>query len=337
VALLIDYDNLQLGAQRDAPGSGLDLRSIVALAQRYGTLLIARAYAEWNNPTERLEAYKAGIEPVFAPVLRTPGASGAEGKSLADPVMVADGVDLMWTHSPDVFVLVTSDKDMIPLVRVAKQRGAKAVVVGSDFTAVLLREIADEVFSYRQVVQEVTGVLVGPQGTARSRGREPRQASHARERAAAAAPPPPPPLPAPATERQAAAEPAPAASEAGADERQSQSAARRRRRRGGRGRGRSGALGPGEATGEPVLTGEPVQPSEPLLPAEPSLPNGVEPFEPVPFVGRESTAPTFEPQGAPLPSEGEPEATPSDDQAATEGGAATPSVRRRRRTPRAGT
>src|ERR671926_493654 len=71
VVLLIDYDNLQICAARDTPGRDLQLTPVVQLAQRYGSVILARAYAEWNLSTERLAVYKAGIEPAFAPVLRT--------------------------------------------------------------------------------------------------------------------------------------------------------------------------------------------------------------------------------------------------------------------------
>src|ERR671933_2613294 len=148
VVLLIDYDNLQICASRDTPGRDLQL------AQRYGTVILARAYAEWNLSTERLAVYKAGIEPAFAPVLRTE--SDRSGKSLADTVMVAEGMDMLWTLSPEVMVLATSDKDLIPLARVAKQRGARVVVLGSDFTAIPLREMADERISYKQLITDPT-------------------------------------------------------------------------------------------------------------------------------------------------------------------------------------
>src|SRR5438128_4073337 len=152
VVLLIDYDNLQICAARDTPGRDLQLPPVVQLAQRYGTVVLARAYAEWNLSTERLAVYKAGIERAFAPVLRTE--SDRSGKSLADTVMVAEGMDMLWTLSPDVVVLATSDKDLIPLVRVAKQRGAFVVVLGSDFTAIPLREMADEHVTYRQLITD---------------------------------------------------------------------------------------------------------------------------------------------------------------------------------------
>src|SRR6266581_2474466 len=154
VALLIDYDNLQICYSRDAPGTQLDLGAVIALAQTYGRVIVARAYAEWNLLSERLAVYKSGIEPAFAPVLRPEG-STRDGKSLADTVMVADGVDLLWTLEPDVLVLVTSDKDMVPLARIAKQRGALVVVLGSDLTAVQLLEMANDFVTYRHLVREL--------------------------------------------------------------------------------------------------------------------------------------------------------------------------------------
>jgi ribonuclease E len=174
--MLIDWDNLQICHSRDAPGTELDLQALIALAQSYGTLVSARAYAEWNLLSERLAVYKAGIEPVFAPVMRPEG-SPREGKSLADTVMVADGVDLLWTVAPDVFVLATSDKDMIPLARIAKQRGAAVVVLGSDLTAIPLVEMSNVFITYRQLLRELDRVseLEAPVGRAPARERRLRE------------------------------------------------------------------------------------------------------------------------------------------------------------------
>src|SRR5258708_15556951 len=183
VVVLIDYDNLQICASRDTPGRDLQLTPVVQLAQRYGTVIMARAYAEWNLSTERRAVYKAGIEPAFAPVLRTE--SDRSGKSLADTVMVAEGMDMLWTLSPDVVVLATSDKDLIPLVRVAKQRGAFVVVLGSDFTAIPLREMADEHFTYRQLVTDASGRFATEAGPGRQPAALPepsRRRSSVRER-----------------------------------------------------------------------------------------------------------------------------------------------------------
>src|SRR5215831_6833649 len=257
VVLLIDYDNLQICAARDTPGRDLQLTPVVQLAQRYGSVILARAYAEWNLSTERLAVYKAGIEPAFAPVLRTE--SDRSGKSLADTVMVAEGMDMLWTLSPEVVVLATSDKDLIPLVRVAKQRGAFVVVLGSDFTAIPLREMADEHITYKQLITDSSGRFTTEAGAARStaalpepprrrarerNGREPRQAAASTTTATPAAQPRQEREAAPAPS--GAAEPVAPVTTAISAESDGQMGGRRRRRRGSR--RRSERLG---LTGEP--------------------------------------------------------------------------------------
>jgi uncharacterized LabA/DUF88 family protein len=254
VVLLIDYDNLQICASRDTPGRDLQLTPVVQLAQRYGTVILARAYAEWNLSTERLAVYKAGIEPAFAPVLRTE--SDRSGKSLADTVMVAEGMDMLWTLSPDVVVLATSDKDLIPLVRVAKQRGAFVVVLGSDFTAIPLREMADDHITYKQLITDASGRYTTEAGPARqpaalpeptrrrTRERNGREARPTTPAATISTPAPAPaarpepsattPTPAPAGATTVPAEPVAPVGTSAATEGDGQPGSRRRRRRGSR-------------------------------------------------------------------------------------------------------
>ncbi len=282
VVLLIDYDNLQICASRDTPGRDLQLTPVVQLAQRYGTVILARAYAEWNLSTERLAVYKAGIEPAFAPVLRTE--SDRSGKSLADTVMVAEGMDMLWTLSPEVVVLATSDKDLIPLVRVAKQRGAFVVVLGSDFTAIPLREMADEHVTYKQLITDSQGRYVTEAGPARQPAalpepahRRPARERNGRERtlitppAAAAQSPASPPAPRIEREPQPASTPLAAQGLAGSisvepvaavtgglpADGDAQAIGRRRRRRGSRRRSeRVGGVGEGLPGSEPGVESE---------------------------------------------------------------------------------
>ncbi|HTD78070.1 MAG TPA: NYN domain-containing protein [Chloroflexota bacterium] len=364
VVLLIDYDNLQICASRDTPGRDLQLTPVVQLAQRYGTVILARAYAEWNLSTERLAVYKAGIEPAFAPVLRTE--SDRSGKSLADTVMVAEGMDMLWTLSPDVVVLATSDKDLIPLVRVAKQRGAFVVVLGSDFTAIPLREMADEHITYRQCITDAAG----RPGTEAGPGRQPaalpeptrrRRDRNGRERAAAAtaappsAPPPPrvereqapPPrvereqAPPPRVEREQASAPtaepvAPVAAGAAAES-ESQAGTRRRRRRGSRRRlerlSPSGeAIAAGEPTNGAATAAEPAAvPEDVEDEVEEELEEQVEEITPTTSAVDEAEATTEAEEAAPLVG-----SAPSAEPAAPEAveAPAAPRERRRRTTRR---
>jgi hypothetical protein len=153
VALFIDWDNLAISTAVDFAGAVPDVKAIVRAAQRSGTVLTARAYAEWNVSSDRLSVYRAGVEPVYAPTFRfepEPGSQVPRGKSLADPCLVTDCIDTMHLMPEiNVFVLVSGDKDLIPIVRLAQLRGKKVVVIGPDFVAAILREMADEYIPYR--------------------------------------------------------------------------------------------------------------------------------------------------------------------------------------------
>lgn len=159
VALFIDWDNLVISNYADRGSNRPDLEVLVRRAQQYGTVVIARAYAEWNNTSDRLEVYKAGIEPIYAPVFhadRDLSGQTSKGKSLADPVMVTDCIDFLHLL-PQVgtYVLVTGDKDMVPVVRLARLRGRRVVIIGPDYVANVLQQVSDEFIPYRYLLAQV--------------------------------------------------------------------------------------------------------------------------------------------------------------------------------------
>src|SRR4029077_16345817 len=55
--------------------------------------------------------------------------------------------------SVNIFCLVSGDKDLIPIVRLAQLRGKRVVVIGPDFVAAILREMADEYIPYRGLLE----------------------------------------------------------------------------------------------------------------------------------------------------------------------------------------
>ncbi|MCL4465124.1 MAG: NYN domain-containing protein [Chloroflexi bacterium] len=166
VALFIDWDNLAISTSADMGGALPDLGRIVQKAREVGTILVAKAYAEWSVTSERLAVYRAGVEPAYAPTFRfepDPSAPNIRSKSLADPCMVADCIEAL--HLLPLitdFVIVTGDKDLIPVVRLAQLRGKHVTVIGPDFSANVLKEMADTFVSYRSLVEEGDGrVAVG--------------------------------------------------------------------------------------------------------------------------------------------------------------------------------
>ncbi|MCS7002059.1 MAG: NYN domain-containing protein, partial [Dehalococcoidia bacterium] len=151
VVVLVDYDNFEICIRRDL-AMPADLTPVVRFCQTLGTVVAARAYGSWDDAQLRMLVYRSGVEPAFAPVFPTSGMQQGEGKSVADTALVADGIDLLHLLRPDVMVVVSSDKDLMPLVRMARLRGAHVVVVGSDYTAAQLSAAADRVVTYRELV-----------------------------------------------------------------------------------------------------------------------------------------------------------------------------------------
>jgi uncharacterized LabA/DUF88 family protein len=159
VAIFIDWDNLVISNYADRGSNRPDLEVLIRRAQQYGTVVIARAYAEWNVTADRLEVYKAGIEPIYAPVFhadRDLSGQTTRGKSLADPVMVTDCIDFLHLL-PQIgtYVLVTGDKDMVPVVRLARLRGRRVVIIGPDYVANVLQQVSDEFIPYRFLLAQV--------------------------------------------------------------------------------------------------------------------------------------------------------------------------------------
>lgn len=147
VLLLVDYENL-----RDSLGRPPDLGALVEFAARYGPIAACRAYGEWPDVSERLAIYKLGVESVFVPPVR--GAGDSATKSLVMTALVADAVDSLHSLGPKVLVLASSDKELLPLVRLAKLRGARVVVVAGDQPVPILEETADEYVPYRTILGE---------------------------------------------------------------------------------------------------------------------------------------------------------------------------------------
>src|SRR5919199_1914513 len=163
VALFIDWDNFAIGLRQEMPARPSDVGPILRWVRRFGPLLVCRAYGEWRDPAERLAIYNAGVEVVYAPVLPLGGSAmardGAGAKSLADTAMAVDVTEMLGLISGlSTLVLATSDKDLIPVLRFAQRRGLYSIVVGSDRTAGALRDLADEFVSYRQLLEQESGV-----------------------------------------------------------------------------------------------------------------------------------------------------------------------------------
>jgi uncharacterized protein (TIGR00288 family) len=145
VALLIDYENLQLSLKRHFNLTTPRMSLIIQEAQEYGRLVLARAYAPWTSPDLSIDAenlYRQGIDLIYTPA----------GKNSADVRMAVDAVDLTSrVDNIQTILIVTGDGDLIHPLNYLRQQGRKVVVIGVDAAmSRMLSSAADSVLIYER-------------------------------------------------------------------------------------------------------------------------------------------------------------------------------------------
>jgi uncharacterized protein (TIGR00288 family) len=142
VALFIDWDNLAI-ALRDK-GLAPNEKALRKFAQRYGTVLVARAYANWNQWRFVAEAlFRVGIEPVFAL---------SAVKNSADVRLAIDCCQLALPN-PAIHTIVIGggDGDLVYLVHEAHRLGKRIVFLSLQKNLnPMLTRLADATVAYEQ-------------------------------------------------------------------------------------------------------------------------------------------------------------------------------------------
>jgi uncharacterized protein (TIGR00288 family) len=122
LALLIDFDNVALGA-RDA-GQRFDIKLLLQRILEKGKVLVKKAYADWHFYKEHMSPlHESAVELIEIPMPRI------SGKNSADIKLVVDAMDLCYSKDHiDTFVIVSGDSDFSPLV--SKLRENNKIVIG---------------------------------------------------------------------------------------------------------------------------------------------------------------------------------------------------------------
>ncbi|RMG71592.1 MAG: NYN domain-containing protein [Bacteroidetes bacterium] len=133
VALFIDFENLARGLEDAYPSDfedKLEAEPILRLAEEYGQVVLAHAYADWRFRTFnqfQTDLYRQGIELVH--VLGKQHI-GKKLKNAVDIKMAIDAVETVWTL-PHVqnFIIVSGDRDFIPVLKMLRRYGKTVVGV----------------------------------------------------------------------------------------------------------------------------------------------------------------------------------------------------------------
>jgi uncharacterized LabA/DUF88 family protein len=153
-ALLIDWENFKFSLRQR--GQEPSLTTLKEVAERYGRVVVAKAYADWGE--HRRDAgslYAAGIEPIYVPTTgHTEGGEIRRWKNSVDVKITADCIELAYQHPTiRVFVLVSGDQDFLHVVNTLRPSGRRVITVGLTWsTSVRLAERVDEMVFYDKAV-----------------------------------------------------------------------------------------------------------------------------------------------------------------------------------------
>lgn len=157
VAVFVDFENIYISV-RNKYDVNPNFESIMDKCLEYGRVTIARAYADWYRyPRITNALYANSIEPIYVPTYyydRDQGRTGKAIKNSVDIHLCIDAMRTLYTHPTiDAYVLITGDRDFIPLVNAIRQNGKQAIVVGvAEAASSHLAQSADEFMFYRQLL-----------------------------------------------------------------------------------------------------------------------------------------------------------------------------------------
>ncbi|HZG68310.1 MAG TPA: NYN domain-containing protein, partial [Herpetosiphonaceae bacterium] len=182
VAVFVDFENVYVSV-REKFDATPNFELIMDRCEDYGRIVIARAYADWYRyPRVTSALFANGVEPMYVPTYyydRDMGRTGRPIKNSVDIHLCIDAMRTLYTE-PNIskFVLVTGDRDFIPLVNAIRQRGKDVIIIGIGGAASAhLAQSADEFLFYEQIAD----LKATPQ-QAQPAAEEPRRVEERRER-----------------------------------------------------------------------------------------------------------------------------------------------------------
>jgi len=226
VAVFVDFENVYVSV-REKFDATPNFELIMDRCEDYGRIVIARAYADWYRyPRVTSALFANGVEPMYVPTYyydREVGRTGRPIKNSVDIHLCIDAMRTLYTQTHiDKFVLVTGDRDFIPLVNAIRQHGKEVIIIGIGGAASAhLAQSGDEFLFYEQIAdlktpqqQRQEQQVVRNQESARRERDKPERvertetngkvdARREREKTERPSPATPPAAPAPETEAQA--------------------------------------------------------------------------------------------------------------------------------------
>lgn len=125
VAVFIDVDNLVIAA--DGAGLPFQLGPIVERIREEGQIIFVRAYGDWAQP--HISPYLSEFRKHTIEMMQL--ATSATGKNTADVHLAVEALEMVLLPSPpDMIVVISGDRDFVPLVQKIKRYGKMVLGIG---------------------------------------------------------------------------------------------------------------------------------------------------------------------------------------------------------------
>ncbi len=160
VAVFIDFENIYISVLAEYDVNP-DFEAIIEKAEDYGRVSVAQAYADWTPYSHYINALHAyEIDPIYVPAYHYGEGGKQKGgaiKNSVDMFLCINAMKMLYSH-PNIqtFVLITGDRDFVPLVKTIREFGKRCVVIGvAGAASSHLAQAADDFFFYHQITENL--------------------------------------------------------------------------------------------------------------------------------------------------------------------------------------
>jgi uncharacterized protein (TIGR00288 family) len=159
VVVFFDFENI-VYSLRHSMGKNPNFEILMDKCQEYGRVVLARAFADWGRHSTVVAPLQAsGFDPVFVPTYYYDNQERRTRKNAVDIHIAIEAIEVMFTQPHiNTFILLTGDKDFIPLANALRRHGKDVIAIGvKGTTSPYMAQATDDFFFYHQLFDEPNG------------------------------------------------------------------------------------------------------------------------------------------------------------------------------------
>ena len=155
VVVFFDYENI-VYSLRQKLGENPNFELLMDKCQEYGRIVLARAYADWSHHNTVIAPLQAsGFDPVYVPTYFYENKERKTRKNAVDIHIAIEAIEVMFTQPHiDTYILLTGDKDFIPLANALRRNGKTVIAIGvQGTTSPYMRQATDDFVFYHELAE----------------------------------------------------------------------------------------------------------------------------------------------------------------------------------------